>query len=78
MFTNEEAIFFDSNDVTSLGEKLHEAMISETESFRTEECDRYYMITDEIINNKCWSFTSDQSLMESEETDVFLKESKVI
>ena len=65
------------------GEKLHEAMISETESFRSKwyECtynDGYYMITDDIINNKCWSFTSDQSLMKSEETDNFLKESKVI
>ena len=65
------------------GEKLHEAMISETESFRSKwyECtynDGYYMITDNIINNKCWSFTSDQSLMKSEETDNFLKESKVI
>lgn len=65
------------------GEKLHEAMISETESFRSKwyECtynDGYYMITDEIINDRCWSFTSDQSLMESEETDSFLKISKVI
>jgi UDP-N-acetylglucosamine 4,6-dehydratase len=65
------------------GEKLHEAMISETESFRSKwyECtynDGYYMITDEIINDRCWSFTSDQSLMESEETDSFLKVSKVI
>ncbi len=65
------------------GEKLHEAMISETESFRSKwyECtynDGYYMITDEVINDRCWSFTSDQSLMESEETDSFLKVSKVI
>jgi len=65
------------------GEKLHEAMISETESFRSKwyECtynDGYYMITDEVINDRCWSFTSNQSLMESEETDSFLKVSKVI
>jgi len=33
------------------GEKLHEAMISETESFRTREYDKYYMITDKIIND---------------------------
>ena len=61
------------------GEKLHEAMISETESFRTSETiDGYYMITDEVVNDKCWIFSSDNSLMESKETDLFLKESGVI
>jgi len=60
------------------GEKLHEAMISETESFRTKEYDHYYMITDEIINQEGWTFSSDISLMKSEETDSFLKESNVI
>ena len=60
------------------GEKLHEAMISETESFRIEWYENYYMITDEIINKDCWTFSSDTSLMKPEETDKFLKESKVI
>ena len=61
------------------GEKLHEAMISETKSFRTSETiDGYYMITDEVVNDKCWIFSSDNSLMESKETDLFLKESGVI
>jgi FlaA1/EpsC-like NDP-sugar epimerase len=60
------------------GEKLHEAMISETESFRTKEYDDYFMITDNIINKNSWSFSSDTSLMKSEETDQFLKKSKVI
>tara|TARA_R110001592_G_scaffold206630_1_gene457307 strand:- start:126 stop:1076 length:951 start_codon:yes stop_codon:yes gene_type:complete len=61
------------------GEKLHEAMISETESFRTDETiDGYYMITDNIVNDTCWTFSSDTSLMKSEETDKFLKESRVI
>jgi len=61
------------------GEKLHEAMISETESFRTDETiDGYFMITDKIVNDKCWTFSSDTSLMKSEETDKFLKESGVI
>lgn len=60
------------------GEKLHEAMISETESFRTEQYKNYYMITDDIINQKSWVFSSDINLMKSEETDNFLKESKVI
>ena len=31
-----------------------------------------------IINNDCWLFSSDTSLMKSEETDSFLKKSKVI
>ena len=60
------------------GEKLHEAMISDTESFRTIEHEKYFMITDKIINQESWAFSSDKSLMKPEETDKFLKESKVI
>tara|TARA_R110000824_G_scaffold56202_3_gene154067 strand:+ start:4151 stop:5098 length:948 start_codon:yes stop_codon:yes gene_type:complete len=60
------------------GEKLHEAMISDTESFRTIEYEKYFMITDGIVNQESWTFSSDISLMESEETDSFLKESGVI
>ena len=60
------------------GEKLHEAMISETESFRTKEYDDYFMITDNIINENSWSFSSDISLMLPEETDIFLLKSGVI
>ena len=61
------------------GEKLHEAMISESESFRTITTDEgYYMITDKIVNDDCWTFSSDTSLMKSEETDEFLTKSKVI
>lgn len=60
------------------GEKLHEAMISETESFRVKEYDQYYMITDNIINEGGWSFSSDVSLMDSSETDLFLEKSNVI
>ena len=53
-------------------------MISEAESFRTEDYESYFMITDSIIGNKPWQFSSDWSLMESSETDNFLKQSKVI
>ena len=61
------------------GEKLHEAMISETESFRTSTTiDGYYMITDNIVNDACWTFSSDTSLMDPGQTDEFLKKSKVI
>ena len=61
------------------GEKLHEYMISETESFRTQKTtDKYYMITDKIISETNWSFSSNHNLMKSEETDSYLKQSKVI
>ena len=60
------------------GEKLHEAMINDIESFRTEKYEGYYMITDNVINNDCWLFSSDTSLMKPEETDQFLKKSNVI
>jgi len=60
------------------GEKLHEAMISEEESFRTETAESYFMITDSVINDKPWQFSSDWSLMKPSETDNFLKECNVI
>lgn len=60
------------------GEKLHEAMISETESLRVEDYKSYYMITDSIINTKLFQFSSDTSLMKSEETEQFLKKSNII
>jgi UDP-N-acetylglucosamine 4,6-dehydratase/5-epimerase len=60
------------------GEKLHEAMISEPESFRTEDYESYFMITDSNINDTPWQFSSDWSLMEPEETDNFLREAGVI
>jgi len=61
------------------GEKLHECMISESESLRTERIDDgYYLITDNIINDKCWTFSSDAHLNESDETFNFLKQTKVI
>ena len=60
------------------GEKLHEAMISLEESLRTVDYKDYYMITDDILSNKPWSFSSDISLMKSEETDSFLKVSGVL
>ena len=40
--------------------------------------DIYFMITDEIIQQESWTFSSDISLMKSEETDEFLKQSGVI
>ena len=60
------------------GEKLHEAMISETESFRVKKHSGYYMITDKIVTSTPWEFNSNTSLMQSQETDKFLKTSGVI
>jgi UDP-N-acetylglucosamine 4,6-dehydratase len=61
------------------GEKLHECMINDVESFRTERDGDYYLITDNIINNKCWSYNSKDSLIKSEiATFKFLKKTNVI
>lgn len=61
------------------GEKLHEAMISETESFRTKAFgDKYYMITDKILHNNCWEYSSDKSLMASKDVEPFLRKAGVI
>jgi len=54
------------------GEKLHESMISMEESLRTKPYNEYFMITDEILHSKPWTFSSDSSLMESHETKEFL------
>jgi len=60
------------------GEKIHEEMISLEESFRTVEYDNYYMITDDKISDDIWSFSSDNSLMDYDEINGFLKEKGVI
>lgn len=60
------------------GEKLHEAMISETESFRTIDYKNYFMISDEIVNTDSWVFESSSNLMDSSQAESFLSKSKVI
>lgn len=60
------------------GEKLHEAMISETESFRTINYKNYFMISDEIVNTDSWVFESSSNLMDSSQAESFLSKSKVI
>ena len=55
------------------GEKLHEEMVSLEESMRAKEYDKYFMITDEIINEKAWSFSSDSTIIDNhEELKTFL------
>ena len=61
------------------GEKLHEEMVSLEESMRSVEFDKYYMITDDIINNNAWSFASDSTVIDDvQELKNFLIEKGVI
>ena len=61
------------------GEKLHEEMVSLEESMRSVEFDKYYMITDDIINNNAWSFASDSTVIDNvQELKNFLIEKGVI
>ena len=60
------------------GEKIHEEMVSLEESFRTKEFTKYYMITDNIINKKGWSYSSNSSILRQNEVFSFLKSKKVI
>ena len=61
------------------GEKLHEEMVSLEESMRSVEFDKYFMITDDIINNNAWSFASDSTVIDDvQELKNFLIEKGVI
>ena len=61
------------------GEKLHEEMVSLEESMRTKEYDKYFMITDNIINEGAWSFSSDSTIIDDyDEITNFLIEKKVL
>ncbi len=59
------------------GEKLHEEMISAEEWMRTEEHE-HYLISDDIIHDKCVSYNSYDSVMPGEQVYDFLKSTKVI
>tara|TARA_E500000305_G_scaffold111694_1_gene126841 strand:- start:1675 stop:2631 length:957 start_codon:yes stop_codon:yes gene_type:complete len=60
------------------GEKIHEEMVSLEESLRVKEYDKYFMITDEIISNTPFSFSSDLIIMPKNKVGKFLKEKGVI
>ena len=60
------------------GEKIHEEMVSLEESLRSKTFDKYFMITDNVINEEAWSFASDTVIMESDNVEEFLKNKKVI
>tara|TARA_B100000287_G_scaffold283712_2_gene267349 strand:+ start:3530 stop:4480 length:951 start_codon:yes stop_codon:yes gene_type:complete len=60
------------------GEKLHEEMVSLEESLRAKSFEKYFMITDEVLNKEAWSFSSDSVIMTADDVGSFLKEKKVI
>ena len=60
------------------GEKLHEEMVSLEESLRTKEYDKYFMITDDVINSDVWSFASDTTILPAGEVKSFLIDKGVI
>ena len=60
------------------GEKIHEEMVSLEESLRTTEHTKYFMITDNVINEEAWSFASNTVVMPYEEVNEFLKGKGVI
>jgi len=55
------------------GEKIHEEMISLEESLRTIDCKKYFMISDNIINEETWSFASNTTILPMDEVNSFLK-----
>ena len=60
------------------GEKIDEEMISLEESLRTVECERYYMITNKIINQNSWSYNSRDNILERSKVNKFLKDRGVV
>jgi len=53
-------------------------MVSLEESLRSITFDKYFMITDEVINEEAWTFASDTVIMDSKDVEEFLKIKKVI
>jgi FlaA1/EpsC-like NDP-sugar epimerase len=60
------------------GEKIHEEMISHEESIRCIEYDDYHMITNEVVNQNTWSYSSKNNILETEKVEQFLKDKGVI
>ena len=60
------------------GEKIHEEMVSLEESLRTKIFEKYFMITDYVMNEEAWSFASNTVIMEAEDVEEFLREKGVI
>jgi UDP-N-acetylglucosamine 4,6-dehydratase len=60
------------------GEKIHEEMVSLEESLRTKEFEKYFMITDEILNDETWSYSSLTHVMLPTQVNTFLREKGAI
>ena len=60
------------------GEKIHEEMVSLEESLRSIEFKKYIMITDDVIKNEVWSFSSEKTLITGKKIKDFLIEKRVI
>ena len=61
------------------GEKLHEEMLSFEESLRTKEYDKYYMITDNIINSVSEGYAySSEEVLNKKDVYNFLTKKQVI
>jgi UDP-N-acetylglucosamine 4,6-dehydratase/5-epimerase len=60
------------------GEKIHEEMISSEESLKCVEYGEYYMITNEIINQNPWAYSSGDNVLEKESVGKFLKDKGVL
>tara|TARA_R110000824_G_scaffold13155_8_gene57214 strand:+ start:2497 stop:3453 length:957 start_codon:yes stop_codon:yes gene_type:complete len=60
------------------GEKIHEEMVSLEESLRTKEFEKYFMITDGILNDKTWSYSSSTTTLLPNQVDAFLREKGAI
>ena len=53
-------------------------MVSLEESLRSKTFEKYFMITDNVINEEAWSFASDTVIMDSKDVEEFLRSKKVI
>ena len=60
------------------GEKIHEEMISVEESLRVKEFENYFMITDSMLNDETWSYSSENAQMPSSDVEGFLQGKGVI
>tara|TARA_R110000737_G_scaffold46137_2_gene66169 strand:+ start:660 stop:1616 length:957 start_codon:yes stop_codon:yes gene_type:complete len=60
------------------GEKIHEEMVSFEESLRSKDFQKYFMITDNILTNDAWSYSSDTSVLSPEDVTLFLQGKGVI
>jgi FlaA1/EpsC-like NDP-sugar epimerase len=59
------------------GEKIHEEMISEEESIRTDDGKKNFLVSNSIINNNIWTYNSKDHTLAIDLVSNFLKEKGV-